>query len=225
DFTSMVSHELRTPLTAIKEGISIVLDETTGALNKDQKNFLTIAKNNVHRLVLLISDILDIQKLESGKLEFKFKEHDITQLLWEVQSMMAAVAREKGLGFMVELQGDLPIIKFDRDRIIQVTMNLVGNAIKFTRTGGIAVAAVKKEDAILVSIRDTGSGIREKDIPKLFRKFVQLETGVERKAGGTGLGLAISKQIIEAHGGKIWVESHSGKGTTFYFTLPLVLVV
>ncbi|MBU2103086.1 MAG: ATP-binding protein [Candidatus Omnitrophota bacterium] len=221
DFTSMVSHELRTPLTAIKEGISIVLDGTTGQLNKDQENFLSIAKSNVDRLTRLINDILDFQKLEAGKLEFTMKVYDITEVLWEVQNTMESAIKAKKLTFASEFPGNLPELTFDRDRIIQVIMNLITNACKFTERGGIILRAELLGEYVRVCVEDTGCGVSEGDIPKLFQKFTQLETGVSRKVGGTGLGLAISKQIIDAHGGKIWLESVAGKGSKFYFTLPI----
>lgn len=221
EFTSTVSHELRTPLAAIKEGIAIVLDGTAGDVNAEQKEFLDIAKRNVDRLARLINDVLDFQKLESGKMEFNITENNINDLIVEVGKAMLAVAGGKGLGLAIDLEDNPPELKFDRDKITQVLDNILNNAIKFTEKGTITIAARKKDDFIQVSVEDTGVGIRKEDAAKLFTRFEQLEKGIERKSGGTGLGLAISKEIVEAHKGKIWVESEFGKGSTFYFTLPV----
>ncbi|MEI8350191.1 MAG: sensor histidine kinase [Candidatus Omnitrophota bacterium] len=222
EFTSTISHELRTPLTAIKEGIIIVLDETAGNLNPSQKEFLTIAQRNVDRLARLINDVLDFQKFEASRINFRFVENNINEIVRETAQAMAPVAKEKGLDFSLCLQDDLAKIVFDRDRITQVLTNLLDNAIKFTRSGSISVATAKESNTIKVSVKDTGPGIKEEDIPRLFQKFEQLENPMDRKTGGTGLGLAISKEIIQAHKGKIWVESEFGKGSTFSFLLPIV---
>ncbi|MFA6609583.1 MAG: PAS domain-containing sensor histidine kinase, partial [Candidatus Omnitrophota bacterium] len=219
-FTSMVSHELRTPLTAIKEGISIVLDETTGALNSEQKDFLEISKRNVDRLARLINDVLDYQKLETGKFEFELKENDMNDVIKEVQKTMIAVAKNKGLDIVLRLEDGLPKFKFDRDKIVQVLTNLISNAIKFTDKGKITVTSSKGGGIVQVAVSDTGPGIEKNDLPKLFRAFEQLEKGKDRRTGGTGLGLTISKEIIEKHGGAIWAESERGQGSTFNFTLP-----
>ena len=221
DFTSLVSHELRTPLTAIKEGIDIVLDETSGNLNKDQKEFLSLAKRNVDRLVRLINEILDFQKLESGKTVFLLQPNDIKEAMEEVRNTIIPLASAKGLDFILEPDKNLPKIEFDKDRIIQVLTNLANNAIKFTKEGQVAITACRKKDFIQVCVRDTGIGIKKENIAKLFQKFEQLERHAEEGASGSGLGLAISKEIIEKHGGHIWVDSEFGKGSTFCFTLPI----
>jgi len=222
DFTSMVSHELRTPLTAIKEGISLVADGTTGKLNKDQKEFLDIAKRNVDRLTRLINDVLDLQRIEAGKLFFNLAPNDINNAINEVCDMMITMVKDRALTLELKLDRRLPPVTFDKDKIIQVLMNLINNALKFTEKGGITITTHRDGNVVMVSVRDTGLGIRPADIPKLFKRFEQLDTGTERKPGGTGLGLAISKEIIEMHGGKIWVESVFGEGTTFSFNLPIV---
>jgi len=221
EFTSTVSHELRTPLAAIKEGIAIVLDGTAGDVNAEQKEFLDIAKRNVDRLARLINDILDFQKLELGKMVFKITENNINELVTEVGKTMVSLSEKKGLELAIDLEDNLPAIKFDRDRITQVLDNILNNAIKFTEKGSVTIITRKKDNFIQVSVEDTGSGIRREDITKLFTRFEQLEKGIERKPGGAGLGLAISKEIVEMHKGKIWVESEFGRGSTFYFTLPV----
>ncbi|MGB2706080.1 MAG: ATP-binding protein [Candidatus Omnitrophota bacterium] len=223
EFTSVVSHELRTPLTAIKEGIAIVLDGTAGKINAEQKDFLNTAKRNVDRLARLINDVLDFQKLEAGRVEFKMEENDINEVVREIEKEMVPVVKEKKLEFSLKLGKKIPKIEFDRDTIIQVLTNLVNNAVKFTEKGGITVITDydRKNNAILVSVKDTGLGIRKEDLPRLFQRYEQLEKGKGRKTGGTGLGLAISKEIIKRHNGKIWVESEFGKGASFCFVLPI----
>ncbi|MDD5136476.1 MAG: ATP-binding protein, partial [Candidatus Omnitrophica bacterium] len=220
DFISTVSHELRTPLAAIKESISIVLDGVTGDTTEPQKEFLNMAKRNVDRLARLINDILDFQKMESGKTVFNIQKNDINETVEEVGNTMATIASQKNLEFTLELEENLPRFNFDKDKIIQVLTNLVSNAIKFTDKGGITIKTASKGSAVYVSVQDTGLGIKEEDIPKLFMEFEQLDRGIERQTGGTGLGLAISKKIIERHDGRIWAASERDKGSTFTFFLP-----
>jgi PAS domain S-box-containing protein len=221
DFVNTISHELRTPLTAIKEGINIVSDGSAGLVNNEQQEFLTIAKRNVDRLARLINEVLDFQKLELGKMVFNMKENDIVEVSREVKDSMAPLTSNKGLELLFEAEEGLPKIRFDRDKITQVLTNLVNNAIKFTEKGSISISVKSGENIIRVSVKDTGPGMKNEDIAKLFQKFVQLESLSERKTGGTGLGLAISKDIIDAHQGKIWVESELGKGSIFSFVLPV----
>ena len=220
EFISTVSHELRTPMTSIKEGISIVLEGAAGQINDDQKELLGIAKRNLDRLARLINDVLDLQKLQSGKIGFDMQNNNINEVVEEVYKAMLPSVKEKGLDFLLNLDSTLGKVKFDVDKIIQVLTNLVNNAVKFTEKGQITIATSKLENAIQVSVSDTGCGMKQEDLPKLFRKFGQLGKGGDRKTGGTGLGLAICKDIIDRHNGKIWAESEAGKGSTFCFTLP-----
>ena len=221
-FISMASHELRTPLTAIKEGIAIVMDGSTGKINDEQEDFLGMAKRNVDRLARLINDVLDFQKLEAGGIEFNIQEKDINEVVKEVYETMVPLTKEKGLNFVVKLDENLPKARFDNDKIIQVLTNIVNNAIKFTEKGTITVTTSKQDNVVCVAVQDTGPGVKKEDIPKLFHKFEQLAKKDDRKIGGTGLGLAISKEIVEKHNGEIWAESKHGKGITFYFTLPVM---
>ena len=221
DFTSMVSHELRTPLTAIKEGIGIVWDGSAGEINDDQKDFLGTAKRNVDRLGRLIDDVLDFTKLRSGKMHLDDSENDIGVILKEASKIQGPVVNEKGLDLLVEIQQDLPKIKADADKIAQVITNLINNAIKFTEKGSIKITAGLKNGHIKVAVIDSGPGIKEQNLPKIFQEFRQVEDVSTRKVGGTGLGLAISKEIVERHGGRLWVESEYGKGSSFIFTLPV----
>jgi len=220
-FTSMVSHELRTPLTAMRESISVVLDELTGPLNVEQKDFLLTAQRNVDRLARLINDVLDFQKLEAGRMAFSLQENDISSVVNEVYSFMRPQVDEKKLDFQLRLADNLPRLTFDKDRITQVLANLVSNAAKFTERGSITIGARQDKDMVVVSVTDTGKGIKPEDMGRLFQSFEQLGSMQDRKAG-TGLGLAISKEIIEHHKGGIWVESEWGKGATFSFSLPLL---
>lgn len=222
DFTSTVSHELRTPLAAIKEGISIVLDGTSGAVNKEQKEFLDIAKKNVDRLTRIINDILDFQKLESGKMAFNMSPNDINEVAAEAGKTMRAIIEQKGLKLSLELGKQIPNIQFDRDRVTQVFTNLINNAVKFTEKGSITIQTALEGSLVKVSVKDTGVGIRKEELPLLFERFKQLDSGMARKTGGTGLGLSICKDIVEKHNGKVWVESKFGEGSVFGFSLPAI---
>ena len=220
-FVSMVSHELRTPLTALKEGIRLLAQEKTGKLNDEQKEFLDLAKRNVDRLARLINDVLSFQKLEAGKMDFDFHEKDINTIVKDVYRTMVPVVKRKGLDFVLKMEDNLPKVKLDSDKIVQVLTNMVSNAVNFTERGSITLATCKRENVIQISISDTGCGIRKEDLPRVFHEFEQLARGGNRKTGGSGLGLAISKTIIDQHRGNICVESEPGRGTTFYFVLPI----
>jgi len=220
-FVSMASHELRTPLTAIKEGIRLVTQEKSGALNEEQKGFLSIARRNVNRLARLIDDVLDFQKLEAGRMSFNTQQNNINEIVKDVYDTMAPAVKRMGVDFVLKLESNLPKVKFDGDKVAQVITNMVSNAMKFTEKGNITIATSKGENVIQVSVSDTGCGIRKEDLPRVFDEFEQLGQGGDRRVGGTGLGLAISKAIIEQHRGKICVKSEYAKGTTFHFVLPI----
>ncbi|MFA7113963.1 MAG: hybrid sensor histidine kinase/response regulator [Candidatus Omnitrophota bacterium] len=222
EFSSTVSHELRTPLASIKTTIDVVMSETPGQLNDDQKNFLNKAKSNVDRLSRLVNDVLSLSKLESGKEILNLTETDVNIIITEVADIQRFVADKKGLYIKTHLSGDIPMVLLDSDKINQVLDNLIGNAIKFTEKGGIDISTgvIAKEESVVIKIKDSGPGIRQEDIDKLFKKFQQLGDYATRGTGGTGLGLAICKEIIEKHCGKIWVESGQSGGSSFCFTLP-----
>ncbi len=223
EFTSTVSHELRTPLASIKTAIDLVVMKALGDINKEQAEVLRRAKRNVDRLKRLIDDILDLTKMESGKLQMNFMLNDINRAVKEVVDAQKEVAQKRNLYLKAQLDSHIPHINFDSDRIIQVVNNLVGNAIKFTKVGGITIKTTlnTKEHCVLISVIDTGKGIAEEDLPKLFQKFHQIESAESNEEGGTGLGLAISKEIVARHRGSIWVDSVLDEGTTFSFMLPL----
>ncbi len=220
ELVSVVSHELRTPLQAIKEGISIVLDGSAGTVAPEQKEFLELAARNVDRLGRLINDVLEFQKLESQGITYNFQPHDLNEIVSEALETMTPLAHTKSLKLKLELAKNLPPLALDRDRILQVLMNLINNAIKFTDKGIVTVTTSSEKGSVGVRVSDTGIGIKEQSLPKLFQTFGQVDTGRGRKTGGTGLGLAISKKIIEQHGGKIWAESRYGAGSSFLFQLP-----
>ena len=221
EFISMASHELRTPLTAIQEGIRLVVTEQTGKLNDEQKEFLGIARRNVERLARLINNILDFQKLESGKMDFDIRKNDMNEVVEEIQETMASVASKKRLDLITDLDENIPAVKFDKDTITQVLTNIVNNAIKFTEKGSITITTTKDDNTIHISISDTGPGIKKEDLAKVFSQFEQLHKSGNRKVGGSGLGLAICRKIVKKHNAKIWAESELGKGTTFHFVLPI----
>jgi len=219
--TSTVSHELRTPMAAIKTGISIILDGLAGEINDEQKDILDTARKNVDRLARLINNVLDFQKLDAGKVKFNFADNDINEVARESYRAMRSLAEAKGLNFKLSLEENLVRIRFDRDKIIQVLSNLLNNAIKFTEKGSITVTTQRVPGGIRVAVSDTGIGITQEDIPKVFHSYEQIQRPGGKKQLGTGLGLAICKEIISRHEGSIWVESELGKGSTFYFILPL----
>jgi PAS domain S-box-containing protein len=220
EFTSMVSHELRTPLTAIKEAIDIVEDQTAGPINEHQKNFLSLAKRNVDRLHRLINDTLDFSKLERGEFRLQPESHDLNALAGEVVQQQLLPAQKRGLAMQFEPDDGLPRVWLDADRISQVLVNLVGNAIRYCDSGAVRVRTRARRHDVLVEVEDTGPGIPGESLKNIFDAFVQLSTGPQRRTGGTGLGLAISKKIVELHGGQIWAESELGRGSKFLFTLP-----
>lgn len=221
-FTSVVSHELRTPLAAIIEGVNIVLDGTAGALNDEQKEFLTISKRNVDRLSRLINNILDFQKMEGGKEIFNMSENDINEVADEVCKTMKLLTNEKHLELITKFEPKLPKIVFDRDKITQVLTNLLSNAIKFTEKGGISITTARENGSVHITVKDSGPGIKSDDIQKLFQPFEQITCDGIRKPGSAGLGLVISKEIILAHNGKIWLESEGMQGTSVHITLPIM---
>jgi PAS domain S-box-containing protein len=221
-FVSNVSHELRTPLTAIKASADNMLDRLIGDLNGKQVGYLTRIKSNSDRLARLINDLLDLSTIEAGKIDLRPTNLPLVTLVKEAAESLRPVAAEKLINLTV-MSADPGVIAWaDRDKVIQVLMNLIGNALKFTPTGGKVTIAVAKNSAawIQISVTDTGPGIPAEEVNKVFGRFYQIGQAGTQKTQGTGLGLAISKALVEMHGGKIWVESEAGKGSTFSFTLP-----
>lgn len=222
-FLSNVTHELRNPIGAIKQSISVILEETAGPITEPQKKFLSNAKRNLDRLGALIDDILDLAKLEAKKMEIKLRPTAIATVIDEVCQTLDAWIKNKGLSIVKDIQENLPEINIDPDRVVQVLMNIISNAIKFTPKGGtltLGAKLSKKGDQMEISVADTGVGIPKGDLSKIFGKFQQATNRSSGDISGTGLGLAIAQEIIQLHKGTISVESEEGKGTTFTFTLP-----
>ncbi len=220
EFIGTVSHEIRTPLSITKEGVSLVLDKVPGPINEQQARILTIAKNNIDRLSRIVNSLLDISKIESGKTGVKWEAFDIITVIRQVISAFELKIQEKGLALRADLPKTGLIIHADTDSITQVLTNLIGNALKFTDIGFIDVAAKDKGANIEISVSDTGIGIAEENMPKLFEKFQQFGRVSGPGEKGTGLGLAIAKGIVLMHKGRIWAESEPGKWTKITFTIP-----
>lgn len=244
EFISIVSHELRTPLTSIKNSLDILLTGKCGEINDAGNKFLDMAKRNVQRLSGIINDLLDLSKIEAGKMDFHFKNMNIHQVIDYVKSTLSILAKEKGLSLICDEAANLPEIYADSQRLEQVLTNLVSNAIKFTPEGKkITITSELKNageivvhpyfqdeiaklsgDYIVVSVKDEGIGIAEKDLLHAFDKFAQIENSLSRKVGGSGLGLPIAKQLLDSHNGAIWCSSKLEQGSEFSFAIPVAAV-
>ena len=224
DFVAVVSHELRTPLAVVLGNLELLGDERFWTLNPQQSQFLKSATTNSHRLLLLINDILDFSKLENSSLPMTMSPNELSEVVKQAAENLTRLFEERELNLRLDLASDLPLAEMDEQRIAQVLTNLISNAIKFSPAGAPVEVTVRQENgSAVVRVRDHGEGIRREDMPRLFKKFSQLDSRSTRKVGGTGLGLAICKGIVEAHGGRIWAESEPGEGSTFAFTLPLAV--
>jgi signal transduction histidine kinase/HAMP domain-containing protein len=223
EFLANMSHELRTPLNAILGYTELIEDGIYGDVPGKVHEVLGRVQASGRHLLGLINDVLDLSKIEAGRLVLARDELAIGQVVESVMIATDALARDKGLSLEAEVAPGLPHGVGDERRITQVLLNLVGNAIKFTDQGKVAIRAGLKNGALLVSVADTGPGIAAEHQARIFEEFQQVDGSATRKTGGTGLGLAISKRIVELHGGRIWVESEPGRGSTFAFTLPLRL--
>jgi K+-sensing histidine kinase KdpD len=222
EFVAVVSHEIRTPLTSVRGAIELLADDRYFRNNDQQAKLLTIAHANTERLLMLIGDILDFSKLESGSLPMHFERQRIEPVVTQATYNLRTLVEERHIQLEVVLATDLPDLMIDANRIGQVVTNLLSNAIKFSHTEGrIEVLVEVWEKMVRVGVRDHGEGIAAQNLPKLFQKFTQIDSTSTRRAGGTGLGLVICKGIVEQHGGQMSVESTLGEGSTFYFTLPL----
>jgi GAF domain-containing protein len=222
-FLANMSHELRTPLNAILGYTELMADGAYGEPSEKMLGILKRLEANGKHLLGLINDVLDLSKIEAGQLELELSGYSVHDIAQTVRSTLEPLATDKKLAFKLELAPNLPPGHGDGRRLTQVLINLVGNAIKFTDAGEVAIKAEARNGSFHVSVRDTGPGISSADQARLFQEFQQADNAITRKKGGTGLGLAISKRIIEMHGGKIWVESQLGKGSTFAFTLPVMV--
>ncbi len=222
EFVSMVSHELRTPLTSIKGYVDMVLDGEAGKPNGEQEMYLRIARSNTDRLINLVNDLLDISRIESGKIELR---PSVLPLQDVVQAVVLSLKRQfdaRDINITVTVP-DLPVlVRADRDRITQVLFNLISNACNYSPRGAaVTVSLSNTENHAQIDITDTGIGIAPEDQARLFTRFFRVDNSMTRQVGGTGLGLSVAKSIVEMHRGRIWVKSEVGKGSTFSFTLPL----
>lgn len=221
DFVANVSHELRTPISNIKGYAETLLDGKVD--DKDTiKEFLGIIYQDSNRLANLIDDLLDLSKIESGKMKMKFEPLEILPIVNRCVKVLEKSAKDKSLSIKLDVPDHLPNVVGDHKRLLQVFLNLLDNAIKYTPEGGsITVIAAGKENVIQVDISDTGIGISEIDLPRIFERFYRVDKARSRELGGTGLGLSIVKHIIQAHNGQVWAQSTPGRGSTFSFTIPI----
>jgi two-component system sensor histidine kinase GlrK len=221
DFFASMSHELRTPLTSIKEGTRLLLDGVGGDTTEKQRKLLTILAEESNRLISVVNSLLDLSKMEAGMMAYDFELTQMEPLIKRAIVEMTPLIEAKGIRLESELDGRLPALKMDPERILQVLRNLLGNAVKFTPKGGLVnVSAKAADDTLEISVKDSGPGIPAESLTSIFEKFNQGTRRTPHSRQGTGLGLAIANSIITSHGGKIWAESQLGKGSTFIFVLP-----
>lgn len=241
EFISIVSHELRTPLTAIRNSLDIISSGKAGEITENMDRFLNMAKRNSARLSGIINDLLDLSKIEAGKMDFKFEIMKIEPVIEYVKTSLEEMAKEKNLSLTTRIEDDSTGIYADSHRLEQVLTNLVSNAIKFTPEGGkidIRTEIVDAKDInyverfdeelkqlhgkyLMVCVKDSGIGISQENLAHVFDKFAQIENSLSRKVGGSGLGLPIARQLLEAHNGAIWCNSKPGRGSSFYFVVPI----
>jgi signal transduction histidine kinase len=222
-FLANMSHELRTPLNAILGYTELIVDGIYGAPPDKIATVMKRVQSNGKHLLGLINAVLDLSKIEAGRLVLDLAHYSLKDVVHTVCTAVEPLAADKGLDLVADIPAGLPVGHGDERRLAQVLLNLVGNAIKFTDTGEVRIYADASDDAFHVSVRDTGPGLCAADQAALFQEFRQADNSATRKKGGTGLGLAISKRIIEMHGGRIWVNSAPGNGSTFAFSLPLAV--
>ena len=232
DFVATISHELRTPLNSIIGFTKLILNEIDGPLTELQRTDLAAIYTSSQHLLSLVNDVLDFSKIAAGKMALHKEMLDFREIVVGVMSTTLALVGDKDIELIEEVEEDLPTVYADRVRIRQVILNLMSNAVKFTEGGSITLRAKRITEEvgldgerrsmpfILCSVTDTGTGIADQDMPIVFEEFRQLDSSSSRQAEGTGLGLPISKRLVEMHGGRLWVESKVGMGSTFSFTLP-----
>jgi signal transduction histidine kinase len=230
NFLATVSHELRTPLTSVIGYSEMLLEGIAGELNEEQREYVRTVMEKGDQLLVLITGILDISRMEAGQMKFDKEPFELDEVVSVALSTIAPNARRKKIAMSCDIAPDLPRVLGDRDKVRQVLLNLLNNAIKFTPEGGaIAIRAVEGPlgpgasygNGVRVSVQDTGIGVAPEYHQRVFDPFFQVDNSSTREYGGTGLGLSIVKRFIEAHGGNVWLESREGTGSTFYFTLPL----
>ena len=224
EFIATVSHELRTPLTSLSMGIDILSQEVIGSVNQRQKDLLIAAKDDSERLRKLVKELLDLSKLESGKYEMKKEFVDFRRLVTDAVRPLSLPFEEKHIRLELTIPEHLPALSADSHQLAWVITNLLSNALRYTDTGGkVQLTAREEKQGLFVTVADTGHGISQENLETVFDKFVQVKSSTETTPGSVGLGLAIAREVVEAHGGRIWVESQVGIGSTFFFTIPSVL--
>ena len=216
-----MSHELRTPLNSVIGFADVLQSERIGKLTEKQARYVTNILTGGKDLLSLINDILDLSKIEAGKLELALSEFSFPKLIESIKVLLKELAFKGNITMNSRIAPEISVIKADERKIKQIMYNLLSNAIKFTPEGGkVDIEADIKDKELRVSVADTGIGIKEEDMDRLFGAFLQIESEYTQKHGGTGLGLILAKALVQLHHGKIWVESEFGKGSTFTFTIP-----
>jgi signal transduction histidine kinase len=220
-FISIAAHELKTPMTSIHGFAQLLENEKTIKDPEARNKYLKIIEHEVERLAKLVTEVLDLSRVDLGTMKFTIEDVNVCEIAEEVEAELTEKAKSKGLYLKFNLKKGLPAIQTDKERLKQILINLVDNSIKYSEKGGTTVEVDKDGDSLKFSMADRGIGIPKERQPKMFTRFYQVENPLTRKVGGSGLGLSICKEFVEALGGRIWFESHVGKGTTFYFTLPI----
>jgi signal transduction histidine kinase len=223
DFLANMSHELRTPMNAILGFTEMITDGVYGDVPPQIREPVTDINTCGKQLLRLINDVLDLSKIEAGRMELALDAYSVEDVVNTVKTSLRSLAAEKGLDFVTVVQPDLPLCHGDAKRITQCLVNLAGNALKFTREGRVEIGAEIRDGALLFRVSDTGIGIAASQLGHIFEEFRQVDATITREFGGTGLGLSITKKFVELHGGRIWVESESGKGSTFFISMPVTV--
>jgi signal transduction histidine kinase len=221
EFLASMSHELRTPMNAILGFTELMLDGIYGEIPPSLKGPLTDVQVNGRHLLRLINEVLDLSKIEAGRMELSLGEYSARDIVETVTASLRSLAAEKGLEFIARVEEDIPPAVGDGKRLTQCLMNLAGNALKFTKEGRVEIGVELRANTLVYRVSDTGIGIPQDQISKLFEEFRQLDATVAHEFGGTGLGLSITKKFVELHGGRVWAESQVGQGSTFFFSVPL----
>ncbi len=221
EFLANMSHELRTPMNAILGFVEMVLDDLYGEVPENLREPLTDVQINGKHLLNLINDVLDLSKIEAGRMELALSEYSVQDVIEVVCASLQSLAAEKGIQFSASAQPDLPLAYGDGKRITQCLLNLAGNALKFTKQGQVEIFVERLGDLLRYRVTDTGIGIPRDQLEHVFGEFRQVDSAITREFGGTGLGLSITKKFVELHGGRIWAESDLGKGSRFFFEIPL----
>ncbi|MCZ7669042.1 MAG: ATP-binding protein [Chloroflexi bacterium] len=216
-----MSHELRTPLNSIIGFADVLLEGLDGELNVRMEEDVRLIRDSGNHLRALIGDILDMSKIEAGRMGLRYEEIDIVQMAHDIIATASPLAEAKNLALHLNLSDEVDTVEADRTRLRQILWNIMGNAIKFTQAGSVTSAWRGKGKDLLFGIRDTGIGIDEENVSIVFEQFRQIDGNLNRSVGGTGLGMPITRRLVELHGGEIWIESIMGQGSTFWFTVPI----